>query len=117
MGSNGTSASRVLLHLRIEVSAEHAGELVPFLREARKIYEAPGGIRIRLLRDMNHPNRYIELVEYDDRPTYDADQIRVDTDPLLVSTLDRWRALLASRPGVEVYEDVTHLLERDQGEP
>lgn len=111
MESNATPSKSVLLHLRIEVSAEREGDFAQFLREARKLYEAPGGIRIKLLRDLKHPTRYIELVEYDDRSTYDEDQVRVETDPVLISTLERWRALLASRPEVEAYEDVTHLLE------
>lgn len=76
-----------------------------------RIYEAPGRIRIRLLRSLSEPNRYIELVEYADRPTHDRDQQRVGADPQMLETLQRWRALLAAPPEVEAYEDVTHLLD------
>lgn len=107
-------SNSVSLHLRIRVADEHEAEFVPFLSEARKIYEAPGGIRVRLLRSLSEPHRYIELVEYDDRPTYDRDQVRVGTEPVVIETLKRWRALLAAPPEVEAYEDVTHLL--DEGE-
>lgn len=104
-------SSHVSLHLRIRVADEHEAEFVPFLREAREVYEAPGGIRVRLLRSLSEPNRYIELVEYVDRPTYDRDQVRVGTEPLVMETLARWRTLLAAPPEVEAYEDVTHLLD------
>lgn len=75
-----------------------------FLREAIVFYERPGGIRVRLLWDLDDPDRFIEVVEYADRDTHDRDQVRVDQDPEMQGYLRRWRALLAEPPHVHTYE-------------
>ena len=69
-----------------------------FLREATPFYESPGGIEVRLLQDVNDPDRFIELVLYDDEATYMRDQHRVEHDPTMRQFLARWRDLLAEPP-------------------
>ncbi len=97
---------RVELHLRCRVATERRAEFLAFLREAIPFYERPGGIRVRLLRDIRDDSRFIELVEYADENTYERDQRRVEQDADMKSYLARWRALLAEPPGVEVYRRV-----------
>lgn len=74
-----------------------------FLREAIVCYERPGGIRVRLLWDLDDPDRFVEVVEYADRDAHDRDQVRVDQDPEMQEYLRRWRALLAEPPQVHTY--------------
>ncbi len=93
-------------------------DLVRFLRDAVPCYERPGGIRTRLLRDVDDPDAFIELIEYADRGTYERDQQRVATDPEMRGYLERWRALLADAPLVETYEELTAEIHAvDQEEP
>lgn len=99
------------IHLHVQVAPEHADAFVPFLREARRLYERPGGIRIRLLRDLADPLRYVEIVEYADEPAYTSDQERVARDPEVIETLARWRGLLGAPVVVGVYVDVTDELD------
>ncbi len=99
------------LHLRIRTTESGDPLLLPFLREARPFYEAPGGIRVRLLRSLRDPRRYIEIVEYEDAAAFEQDDARVRSDPEMAAWLQRWRALLAEGPEVEVWEDLTALLD------
>jgi quinol monooxygenase YgiN len=92
------------LHLRGRVAPGQRADLVRFLREAIVFYERPGGIRVRLLWDLDDPDRFIEVVEYADRDAHDRDQMRVDHDPEMQGYLRRWRALLAEPPQVHTYE-------------
>lgn len=96
-------AERIDLHLRIRVATARRAAFDAFLREAIPFYEAPGGIRIRLLEDRADPTRLIEVVEYDSRESYERDQRRVESDPEMKRFLERWRALLEEPPIVEVY--------------
>jgi quinol monooxygenase YgiN len=95
------------LHLRLRVAPGRREEFLRFLADARPVYEAPPGIRVRLLEDRAEPQRFIELVEYADQAAFDRDQQRVATDPQMQALLKRWRALLAEPPTVEVYTDCT----------
>ena len=65
------------LHLRGRASPGRRSELVEFLREAILFYESPAGIRVRVLWDLADQDRFVEVVEYIDRATYERDQARV----------------------------------------
>jgi hypothetical protein len=80
--------------------------LLAFLRDAIPYYEAPGGIRVRLLASPEDSEQFIELVEYATRDAYVADQQRVEHDSHMRDLISRWRALLDGPPVVEVYEDI-----------
>ncbi len=96
---------RIELHLRVRVKPGRRADFLVFLREATPFYESPGGIRIRLLEDRSDDHRFIEVVEYADEGAYARDQGRVEQDLVMRGYLERWRALLAEGPGVEVYRE------------
>jgi hypothetical protein len=60
---------------------------------------------LHLLESLGDDHKFIELVLYDDEASYRRDQDRVDNDPEMKRYLDRWRALLAEPPRVEVYRE------------
>jgi len=96
----------VFVHLRIRVAKDRQSEFRSFLREAIPFYEAPGGIRVRLLADDADPERFIEVVEYIDERSYDQDNDRIESDLTMANLLSRWRLLLAEPPVVEIYREV-----------
>ena len=95
----------VWLQLRIRVATERQAEFRSFLREAIPFYEAPGGIRVRLLSKDTEPEHFIEQVEYVDERSYQQDDERTRSDPAMAQFLARWRSLLAEPPVVEVYRE------------
>ena len=97
----------MVILLRGRVQPGRREDLVHFLRDAVPCYERPGGITTRLLRDVDDPDAFVELIEYADRDTYERDQQRVASDPEMRGYLDRWHALLAEAPAVEAYEELT----------
>ncbi|GEL96406.1 putative quinol monooxygenase [Cellulomonas composti] len=94
----------ITLYLRGRVPSDHR-PLEEFLRRARLVYDEPAGIRTRLQWSEADPTRFVEIVEYRDRATYDADQRRVETDPRMRALLAEWRTLLDGPPDVEAYEE------------
>ncbi len=96
----------MVVHLRIRVAEERHDDLRAFLAEAIPFYEAPGGIRVRLLADDTEPEHFIELVEYVDERAYRLDEERVDSDPTMGAFLSRWRGLLEEPPIVETFHAV-----------
>ena len=105
--------SRMILHLRIRARAGARDALHCFLREAIPFYERPGGIRMSLLQDASDPDRFVEVVEYEDAAAFETDQARVRDDPEMVARLERWRELLQGEPEVEVYRDVSHVVREE----
>lgn len=101
------AGSRRVLHLRIRTRSAEAEELLSFLKAAVPFYESMGGVRVRLLRSIDDPTRFIEIVEYADQDAFEKDQHRVASDPQMRGYLQTWRSLLAEGVEVETYEDVT----------
>ena len=97
------SPTRIDLHLRVRVLIDRREDFLTFLREAIPYYESPGGIEIRLLEDKTDDHRFIEVVLYENERVYQRDQERVANDPMMKQYLQRWRALLAEEPKIEVY--------------
>ena len=104
-----TPRARVI-HLGVHVAEGGGDAFLAFLKEAKPYYEGPGGIRVRLLRSLADPRRFIEVVEYDGEESFDRDQLRVESDPEMAEWLRRWRTLLDEAVRVEVWEEVTDLV-------
>jgi len=101
------TSAPIELHLRIRVKPGGGDALREFLAEAMPFYTAPGGITIDLLRDQADPERFIERVRYADSAAFEADQRRVESDPMMKAYLARWRELLAEPAKVEIYRILT----------
>lgn len=99
-----------ILHLRITPRTGDHQELGAFLREAIPYYQALPGVRVRLLRSVEDPSRYVEVVEYETKAAFEADEKRMATDPRMQSLLQAWRKTLAGEVIVETYEDVTEAM-------
>ena len=97
----------VFVHLRIHVVLERQAEFRSFLQEAIPFYEAPGGIRVRLLSRVTEPERFIEQIAYIDERTYQEDEERTRSDSTMGDFLARWRSILAEPPIVEVYREAS----------
>ena len=102
----------MIIQLRGRVAEGRWDDLVSFLRKAIPFYEEPGGIRTRLLRDVDVPDAFIEVIEYETEASYAADQRRVAGDPAMIARLAEWRGLLAGPVEVQTLRDVT-----PEGEP
>lgn len=103
MAQTQTTKGRIDLHLRFRVRPGMREAYLAFLADATPFYESPSGIQVRLLQDLHDDHRFIELILYNDHPTYERDQDRVKNDPQMKALLHRWRDLLVEPPVVEVY--------------
>lgn len=97
----------MIIQLRGRVAEGRWDDLVSFLRKAIPFYEEPGGIRVRLLRDVTDPDVLVEIIEYETEESYAADQLRVERDPAMIARLEEWRGLLAGPVEVQTLRDVT----------
>lgn len=97
----------MIIQLHGRVADGRWDDLVSFLTKAIPFYEEPGGVRVRLLRDVDDPDAFVEVVEYDGEDSYAADQHRVESDPAMIARLEEWRTLLAGPVEVRTLRDVT----------
>ena len=94
----------ITLYLRARTTDRRA--LEDFLADAAPVYEAPGGITVRLQWSQADPSEFLEVIEYADQAGFDADNQRVATDPAMIALLHRWHTLLEGSPSVSAFTEV-----------
>lgn len=96
----------IALYLRCRLATTREA-LEEFFVRARTTYEAPGGITARLQWSLTDPLGFVEVFEYVDRDTYDADQVRVAQDPAMRALIAEWHGHLEGSPIVEAFAEAT----------
>lgn len=110
MTSNGKTVRRTL-HLRMRAPTSDAKQLLPFIKAAIPFYEAFGRMRVRLLHNVDDPTQFVQVVDYETDEAFEINRQRVAGDPTLRAYLQTWRTLMAGAVEIDVYEDVTEIIE------
>lgn len=98
---------RVVLHLGFNCREPTGYALTAYLRQAVPFYQSLSGVNVRLLRSLDRPGRFTEIIEYTTEESFRADQIRVADDKRMQAFLAQWRRLLTEPPEVEHFADIT----------
>jgi hypothetical protein len=77
------------------------------MRNAVPFYQSLAGVSVRLLRSLDRPGRFAEIIEYTTDEAFRADQVRVADDKQMHGFLAQWRELLTEPPEVEHFADIT----------
>ena len=96
----------IILVLEGRVLPGKQRDLESFLREARPYYESIGDVSMRFLWDARDDGRFREVFQYRTREAFEADDHRVNHDPVMKQYLARWRTLLDGEISVSVWNDV-----------
>ena len=103
MTSDAPKAKRVL-HVKLRAPSPDMGSVaVSMMKSAIPFYEAFGEARVRVLRSVDDPSAFLQVIEYQTDAAFELNRQKLSSDPLLQS----WRALFAGVIEIDVYEDVT----------
>ena len=105
--ANDKPAVARILHLRMRTTSASATQLLSIVKAAIPFYEASGGGRVRLLRNVDDPGAFVQVIEYKVDATMEFNRQRIASDPAIQAYLMAWRSLLAGAAEIDVYEDVT----------
>jgi hypothetical protein len=105
--ANGDGKVRRTLHLRMTLPTADPAHLRSMVSAAMPFYEMFGGMRVRLLQNVDDPGQFIQEIEYETHQELELNRQRIAGDLRMQSYLQTWRALLGGGIEVDVYEDVT----------
>jgi hypothetical protein len=106
-----TSATlRRILHFRIRTPGMDAAQLLSLIKPAVPFFQAWGGGQVRLLRNVDDPNQFLQVIEYETPQALELNRQRIASDPMLRTYLQTWRTVLQGAVDVDVYEDVTDIV-------
>ena len=104
--ANGNSTVRRTLQFKFTLPAGDPSQLVPMMRAAWPFIEAFGGKRMRILRNVDDPARFVQEIEYETHESIELNRQRIASDRRVQAYLQGWRSLLGSAVDIDVYQDV-----------
>src|SRR5262245_47663624 len=92
MASESRTVRRTV-QLKFTLPTADSTHLLSMLKSAQPFYEAFGGLRFRLLQNVDDPLRFIHEVEYETPELIELNRQRVASDPHVQTYLRTWRSL------------------------
>ncbi len=104
--SNGEAKVRRTLHLRFTLPAADSAQLVGMIKAATPFYQMFGSAQVRLLRNVDDPAKFIQVIEYEADEDWELNRQKIAGDARMQSYLQAWRAMLPGAPEIDVYQEV-----------
>jgi hypothetical protein len=97
---------RRTLQFKFTLPNADSTHLLSMIKAATPFWEAFGSTRVRLLRNVDDPARFIQEIEYDAHEALELNRQRIASDPRFQAYVHTWRSLLAGAVEIDVYETV-----------
>jgi hypothetical protein len=105
MAEGGSKVVRTL-HLRFTMPGGDPAQLSAMIKSAKPFYGFFGTMRVRLLRNVDDPSRFIQVIDYEADEAVEMNRQRFASDPRLQTFIQAWRSILPGGVEMDVYEEV-----------
>ena len=105
MAETDNGVKRVL-QLKMRALGEPA-QVLTLIRSAAPFYRTIGGGSFRILQNVDDPAQIVVEIEYESHAALELNRQKVASNPMVLTFLQGWRAILAGNADIYVYEDVT----------
>lgn len=103
---NEARTVRRTLQFKFTLPNADSAHLLSMIKAATPFWEAFGSTKIRLLRNVDDPARFVQEIEYDTHEELELNRQRIASDPRFQAYVQTWRSLLAGAVEIDVYETV-----------
>jgi hypothetical protein len=105
MAETDNGVKRVL-QIKMRALGEPA-QVLALIRSAAPFYRTLGGGSFRVLQNVDDPAQLVVEIEYEANAALELNRQKVASNPMILTFLQGWRAILAGNADIYVYEDVT----------
>lgn len=95
-----------VLQIKMRALGEPA-QVLTLIRSAAPFYRTIGGGSFRVLQNVDDPAQIVVEIEYESNAALELNRQKVASNPMVLTFLQGWRAILAGNADIYVYEDVT----------
>ncbi len=99
---------RRTLHLKFTAPSADPKHLLALVQAARPFYEFFGGKDVRLLRNVDDPARYTQVIEYETDAGIELNRQQLASDPRWQASLNMWRSVVSGAIDMDVYADMSN---------
>lgn len=104
--SNGDAKVKRTLHLRFTLAGADPDQLSALVRASAPFYQAFGNAELRLLRNVDDPAKFIQVIEYETHEALELNRQRIASDMRMQAYLQAWRAMLPGVLEMDVYQEM-----------
>ena len=104
--SNDDGKVRRTLHLRFTLAGADSGQLSALMRASAPFYQAFGTAELKLLRNVDDPAKFLQVIEYETHEAFELNRQRIASDMRMQTYLQAWRAMLPGALEIDVYQEV-----------
>jgi hypothetical protein len=99
---------RRTMHLKFSAPSADPKTLLAMIKAGRPFYEFFGGKQVRLLRNVDDPSRYTQVIEYEADAGIELNRQQLASDPRWQTSLQLWRSVVSGAIDVDIFVDVSN---------
>ncbi len=107
--SNEEAKTNRILYVKIRtLSSDSTAVLATMIKNSVPLYSAWGDVRMRLLRNVDDPAQFLQIIEYQTDPELELNRHNLASNPMMHNYIQAWRTFFPGGIEIDVYEDVTN---------
>jgi hypothetical protein len=95
---------RRTLHFKFTLPGANE-QLIAMIKSAAPFYQLFGDASVRLLQNVDDPNRFLQEIEYDAPEAMELNRQKLASDSRVQAYMQAWRAMLPGAIEIDVYKD------------
>ena len=103
--TNGDAKIRRILHFKFTLPGA-SEQMIAMMKSAAPLYQMFGDAQVRLLQNVDDPNRFLQEIEYDAPEAMEMNRQQIASDPRVQAYLQAWRTMLPGAIEIDVYKVV-----------
>jgi hypothetical protein len=81
-------------------------QLIAMIKSSAPLYQMFGEAKVRLLQNVDDPNRFLQQVDYDAPESMEMNRQQLAADPRVQAYLQAWRTMFPGGIEIDVYKEV-----------
>jgi hypothetical protein len=106
MSTDAVKANRIL-YIKIRMPSSDATTVLASMMKV-PMYAALGDVQMRLLRNVDDPAQFLQIIEYQADQALELNRHNVANNPTMHNYVQSWRTFFPGGVEIDVYEDVTN---------
>jgi hypothetical protein len=102
--TNGDAKIRRTLHFKFTLAGA-SEQMISMIKSAAPLYQMFGDARVRLLQNVDDPNRFLQEIEYDAPEAMELNRQKIASDPRVQVYLQTWRSMFPGSIEIDVYKE------------
>jgi hypothetical protein len=95
---------RRTVHFKFTLPAA-SEQMIAMIKSSAPLYQMFGDAKVSLLRNVDDPNRFLQVIEYEAPAALETSRQQIASDPRVQSYMQAWRSMFPGSVEIDVFQD------------